>query len=295
MPDDILHRLILPKLNLRAYAAVTTATARDICRVHNTTPNAAAGLGKAISAAVLLSSSLKPGSLQSLSYKIQGSGPLKEVHVQVDAYGNVRGYTAHPRIDEETDLGSISFPRAIGAGLLTVTKDLGYGEPFSGVSHLVKGEIALDTAYYLTVSEQIPSALVLGLTFADDGLPAVSGGIMFQTFPDTPTDSVSIIEKNIETAAVSLGEHLLKGGDILTYLSDIADNAEIDILGSIPIRHRCSCDRQLILSILKTLDMKDLEEMIHKDGGAHVTCTFCNSEHHFSKEELGAVIQSIKG
>ena len=147
MSGDTLYRLIIPSLNIRAYAAVTLDTARDITRVHNTTPNATAGLGKAVSAAVLLSSSLKPGSEQSVGYKIQGSGPISEIQVQVDAHGNVRGYTKHPRVDEESDLGSISFAKAIGAGLLTVTKDLGAGDPYVGVSHLVQGEIAMDTAY----------------------------------------------------------------------------------------------------------------------------------------------------
>jgi molecular chaperone Hsp33 len=293
MPKDLLHRLIIPSLNLRAYAAVTLDTARDICRVHNTTPNATAGIGKSITAAVLLSSSLKPASKQSLSYKIQGSGPLSEINVQVDAIGNVRGYTARPRVDEETDLGKIDFAKAIGAGLLTVTKDLGHGEPYSSVSHLVKGEIAIDTAYYLTTSEQVPSALILALTLDKEGLISSSGGIMFQSFPDTPVSAIELIEKNIADPKLSLGDHFLAGEDILSYVSDLADGAVIDIISTITVQHRCRCDKMLIRTVLKTLKKEDIEEMIEKDGGAKILCTFCNTEHQFSKDELNAVLAEM--
>jgi molecular chaperone Hsp33 len=291
MPGDTLYRLIVPSLNVRAYAAVTLDTARDITRVHNTTPNATAGLAKAISAAVLLSSSLKPGSDQSIGYKLQGSGPIAEIQVQVDAFGNVRGYTKKPRVDEEADLGSISFPKAIGAGLITVTKDLGSGDPYVGVSHLATGEIAMDTAYYLTMSEQIPSALVLALKLDHEGSIACSGGIMFQSFPDTPKDAIEKIEKGISGATVSLGDHLLGGGDILSYVSDITGGAQIDVLGETQLRHRCRCDKQLIRSVLKTLDPKDIEQMLHEDKGAKVVCTFCCSEHVFSKEDLESILE----
>ena len=291
MSVDTLYRLIIPSLNIRAYAALTLDTARDICRVHNTTPNATAGLGKAVSAAALLSSSLKPESEQSISYKIQGSGPLSEIQVQVDAYGNVRGYTKRPRVDEEVDLGMISFSKAIGAGLLTVSKDLGSGEPHVSVSHLVKGEIAIDTAYYLTVSEQIPSAVVLALKLDRDGGIASSGGIMFQSFPDTPKDAIEKIEAGIASASVNpLGDHLAKGGDILSYISDITGGAELDILSTIELRHRCRCDKQLIRSVLASLEKKDIEQMMHEDGGAHVVCTFCSSEHVFTKEDLAQIL-----
>ena len=291
MPGDTLYRLIVPSLNVRAYAAVTLETARDITRVHNTTPNATAGLGKAISAAALLSTSLKPESEQSISYKLQGSGPISEIQVQIDAYGNVRGYTKKPRVDEEVDLGAINFSKAIGAGLITVTKDLGSGEPYVGISHLATGEIAMDTAYYLTMSEQIPSAIVLALKLDHEGMIACSGGIMFQSFPDTPKDAIEKIEKGISEAPVSLGDYLLKGGDILSYVSDITGGAQIDILSRTELRHRCRCDKQLIRSVLKTLDPKDIEQMLHEDKGAKITCTFCNSEHVFSKEDLEGILK----
>ena len=206
MSADHLIRMTLPQLNLRAYAVNTLDTARAICEAHHTTPNATSALGKSISAAALLSASLQMDSDQSLSYKIQGSGPLGEIHVQADAKGNIRGYVKRPRIDEETDLGRIDFSKAIGAGLLTVTKDLGLREPYSGVTHLVRGEIAIDTAYYLTSSEQIPSAVVLALNFNNEGGIVASGGILIQTFPDTPEKSIAFVESKLAAPHRALGE-----------------------------------------------------------------------------------------
>jgi molecular chaperone Hsp33 len=290
--SDILHRLIIPEFNFRAYAVNSLETARAIVTAHHTTPNATTALGRAINAAALLSASLKPDSDQILSYKIQGSGPLKELQVQVDAHGNIRGYVARPRIDEEIDLGVISFSKSIGAGLLTVTKDLGMKEPYTGVTHLVKGEIAMDTAYYLTVSEQVPSALVIGLNINREGSIDASGGILIQTFPDTPEKSVELVESKLAKSPETLAEALTGGKDILAYLSDFLDNTPVTVMGSTPLRHRCRCTKELILSVLKTFEDNDISDMIEKDEGAEIHCTFCNTRYQFSKQELIAVLDA---
>ncbi len=292
MSADHLIRMTLPQLNLRAYAVNTLDTARAICEAHHTTPNATSALGKSISAAALLSASLQMDSDQSLSYKIQGSGPLGEVHVQADAAGNIRGYVKRPRIDEETDLGKIDFSKAIGAGLLTVTKDLGLREPYSGVTHLVRGEIAIDTAYYLTSSEQIPSAVVLALNFNTEGEIIASGGILIQTFPDTPEKSIAFVESKLAAPHRALGEALIAGEKLEEYLSSILENTPVEVTHTSPLRHRCRCSHDLIKSIFRTIDPVDLADMREKDKGAHVECTFCGRSYHFTEAEIAEVLAS---
>jgi molecular chaperone Hsp33 len=287
--SDVLYRLMIPQLHVRAYAVQSLDTVRSIVEAHNTTPNATTALGRAISAGALLSASLKPDSDQTISMKIQGSGPVKEIQVQADAHGHIRGYIARPRVDEETDLGVISMPKALGAGLLTVTKDLGLKETYSGTTHLIKGEIALDVAYYLTSSEQVPSAVVLALMLDKEGRVASAGGILIQTLPDTPEDAIGMIEKKLAKPYSSLGTELLRGTDIREYLSQLLSGEMIETLSATPVVHRCRCSRERIESMLASLDTTDLDAMILEDGGADVHCTFCNTLYTFTKSELEAV------
>jgi molecular chaperone Hsp33 len=291
MRHDILYRLMLPDLGLRAYAADTFVTAQSICSAHDTTPNATSALSKAISVAALMSATLKPDSGQSLSVKIQGSGPLKEIHVQADTLGDIRGYVKRPRVDEDTDIGGISFPKAIGAGLLTVTKDIGMKEPYSGVTHFIKGELAIDTAYYLTSSEQVPSAVILAATLDKNGSLSSSGGILIQTFPGTPDTSIALVESKLSSEHENLGEALVAGKNLIKYLTSLLDGTRVDINGSITLRHSCKCSRERIETIVGSLERADIEEMIEKDGGAEIHCTFCNRKYTFSKSELTEMLR----
>jgi molecular chaperone Hsp33 len=285
MPD-IFYRCEIPGLKLRAYAAVSVDTANSIVKAHDTTPNATYALGLSVNAAILLSSMLKENFDQTVSLKIQGSGPLKELQVQADSNGNIRGYTARPRVDEEAEIGSISTQKSLGAGLLTVTKDIGMDHPYTGTVHLIKGDIATDTAYYLTSSEQIPSAVMIALNLDREGRIAVSGGVLIQTYPDTPESSILFAAGKTAAPERSLSEALAGGQDIREYISDLLGGQKIDTLSETPLRHRCRCSRQSIESMISSLDEEDLHSMIHEDNGAEVHCTFCSAVYRFTADEL---------
>jgi molecular chaperone Hsp33 len=292
MPD-IFYRCEIPGLKLRAYLTVSLDTANSIVKAHDTTPNATYALGLSVNAGILLSSMLKEDLDQTVSLKIQGSGPLKELQVQVDTKGNVRGYTSRPRVDEEAEIGSISTQKSLGAGLLTVTKDIGVNRPYDGTVHLIKGDIATDTAYYLTSSEQIPSAVMLALTLDKEGHISVSGGILIQTYPDTPDTSIALASERTASPALSLSTALASGMDIRDYLSELLSGQKIDTLAQTPIRYRCRCSRKSIESMLTSLSQEDLHAMIHEDKGAEVHCTFCNTAYSFTETELANIAKKI--
>ena len=292
MNNDRLIRLICEPLNLRAYTVTTMVAAREITSLHDTTPNATVALGRTITAAALLSAMLKPASDQSLLIKIEGTGPVRELHAQADARGNIRGYVANPQPDLTDDIGALSFSRSIGAGFLTVRKDIGMKEPYTSVIPLQAGEVAGDVAYYLTVSEQIPSAVIIGLTLSQEGAITSSGGILIQTFPDTPEHAIARVEENIASMSRSLGESLREGVDITEILKGLFNNEAVTLLDSRPIRASCRCDRGTIRAMLASLHRDDLQEMIDKDGGAEVTCTFCARQYHFDRNELARIIKS---
>jgi len=287
---DAISRIYCKDLGLRAYTVTSGSTARQIVKMHNTTPNATMALGRAINAAALLGATLKPMSSQSILLKFSGSGPVKEIHVQSDAKGNIRGYAANPGPDLKEDIGALSFSKTIGAGFLTVIKDMGLKEPYTSSTPLMYGEAAADLAYYLTVSEQIPSAVILGLNLNSEGGIASSGGILIQTFPDTHAESIERVERNINSMTTPLGTLLEKGKDIFSILSEIFDNRGIEVLSTTPLRHACSCNRETLLTILRGIEKNELEDMIEKDDGAEITCTFCLKKYRFKGMELRSLL-----
>ncbi|HOO72889.1 MAG TPA: Hsp33 family molecular chaperone HslO [Spirochaetota bacterium] len=292
--QDRVSRIICERLNLRAYAVNSLRAVREITGIHGTTPNATIPLARTITAGALLAATLKPGSGQSVSLKFSGSGPLKEINVQADAGGNVRAYVARPEVDLEEHFDSINFSRAIGAGFLTVVKDLGLREPYTSHIPLLAGDVARDIAYYLTVSEQVPSALLLGLAWDSDGLLTASGGILIQTFPETPETSIALIEKNINSMHTPLGDMLLQGTDMHDIVSEIFNGEPLNILGTYPLHAACRCSREMLAGALLSLHEDDLNEMITEDSGAEITCTFCKKKHSFTGDDLRAIVEKKK-
>ncbi len=289
--EDKISRIICEEVNLRIYTVTSLNTVREITEIHGTTPNAAYALGRAINAAALLSSTLKPGSHQNITIKFKGSGPIREVHVQADAKGNLRGYIANPHVDLTDNIGEINFSKLIGAGFLTVTKDMGLKEPYNSIIPLQSGEIAGDIAYYLTASEQIPSALILGLKIGKEGIITSSGGILIQSLPNTDERVLKKVENNIMNMNQSLSDALDKNNDIIEIVSKLLNNKILKILDTYDLKHSCRCSRELIASILKGLHNDELEDMIEKDGGAEISCTFCKKRYKFSKGDLKLLIK----
>lgn len=292
---DNATRVICTELNLRAYTATTAAAVKEITSsIHGTNPIATTALGRTITSAALMASTLKPESSQSVSIKFSGSGPIGEIHVQADAAGNIRGYISNPDPDISGETGGTCFSKAIGAGFLTVMKDLGMKDPYSSVTPIHYGDIAQDLAYYFAASEQVPSAIIIGLELDETGGPASSGGILIQTFPETPADSISIVENNIRSMKKPLGTLLRAGADILGVLSDLFGGRTMNILQSNGIRHSCRCDKALIEAILESLPVRELESMASEDRGARISCSFCKKEYVFSEDELRDVLAGKK-
>lgn len=289
MEDNLSLRYICEEYNLRIYAAVTKSLLQEIVTIHSTTPHATIAFGRTMNAAILIAaSSLKPHSHNTLSVNINCSGPLKEIAVQVDGHGNVRGYVGNPAADAEMQSQTLNISKALGAGVITVTRDLGLKEPYTSVSPIIYGDIAKDFAYYLAESEQIPSAIILTVNCDKEGLITRSAGILVQTFPNTPISVIESIENKLQSG-FSLDKKIEEGFSVKESIEELTGK-EIKELGSLKLQYRCRCNKELLASILESVETRELEDMIEKDHGAHVTCIFCRKEYNFSEEELHKII-----
>ncbi|CAH2032668.1 Hsp33 family molecular chaperone HslO [Trichlorobacter ammonificans] len=280
--NDHIARAMTAKGKIRAVACVTTGLTNDICFLQGASPVVSLALGRALSGAALLGSILKQG--QRLALKFEGNGPLKKLIAEADWDGALRATVAVP------DAVADSVATAIGrAGFLTVTKDLRLKEPYSGTVQLYTSEIAEDLAYYLTDSEQIPSAVGLAATLTEDGRIGVAGGFLIQSLPPSDEAAVEAIMAVLEKMPPL--STLLSGGTSPEELLELLlADVEHYPLESNELFFRCGCSREKVERAVMSVGKEELRKMIEQDGGAEVGCEFCKKQYRIDRSELERLI-----
>jgi molecular chaperone Hsp33 len=287
MPDYLV-RAIAAGGNVRAFAAVTTDLVEEARRRHDTWPTATAALGRALTGTAILGATLKDRD-ESLTVRFAGDGPLGGIICDSDEQGQVRGYVNQPHVDLDPNAaGKLDVAGAVGAGYLHVTRQLALEGMYTGTAEIVSGEIAEDLAYYLTQSEQTPSAVALGVRIGKDGAVIAAGGYMIQLLPATSESDREQLEININAlGAVSLAVE--QGMTPEEILASILAGVDYQILERRDLRFACKCSRERALGALALLDADQLEVMLREDQGAEMTCHFCNEVYRFTEEELRSV------
>ncbi len=275
---------------LRVWVVRATNTARTAQRIHNLSPMAAAVMGRAIVGAILLSSLIKHGSDQRLGLKIEGDGPIGSVYVEVDGKGRVRGFVKNPNVPlftkEVNGRTKLDIARAVGNGTLTVIKDLRTGKPYVGVVPLISGEIAEDIAYYLVQSEQIPSAVGIGVKLDEKGEIKVAGGWLVQEMGGTAEEAL----KKVEAAARNLPpvSDLLEEGkrpeDIALML--IPQELNPHLLGLKEIEYYCPCSEETVKNLIVSLPQEEVDAVFKENELMEISCRFCGRVYRFTKEEV---------
>ncbi len=289
--EDYLVRIITRDYRVRALACVTTHLVEEACRRQDAYPTAAAALGRALTGGALLAALLKTG--QRVALKFEGNGPLKKIVVEAESNGLVRGYVAEPHVHLPSRDGKLDVAAALGkTGILTVSKDLRLKEPYQGMVQLYTGEIAEDIAYYLTESEQIPSAVGLGVYVEGDGRVTAAGGFLIQPLP--PVDEAVIDRLMERLEKLPPVTTLLRDGktpeDILALI--FADIPYL-ILEKYALAYRCSCSRERVKEALVALGPAELAALVARKEETAVTCEFCREIYVFTPKELARLLQEI--
>ena len=284
--SDYLVRIITRSGNFRAFACVTTDLVNEACRRHGALPTAAAALGRALTGGALFGALLKTG--QRVALRFEGNGPLKKIIVEAESNGAVSGYVGAPAADLPDRNGRLDVAGALGrAGFLSVTKDLGMKEPYRGMVQLVSSEIAEDLAYYLTTSEQIPSAVGLGVLMGAEGITA-AGGFLVQAIPpqdDAVTDLLMERIGNLPGVSESLAGGMTPEG----LLAQLFDGIPYDTLEKRALAFSCSCSREKVERALISLGTEELRQLLEEQGEAAVTCEFCRESYPFGRDDLEAL------
>ncbi|WP_057915351.1 Hsp33 family molecular chaperone HslO [Peribacillus muralis] len=270
---------------VRAYAVSTTDTVGDAQRRHYTWPTASAALGRAMTAGVMMGSMLKGE--EKLTIKIEGGGPIGSILVDSNAKGEVRGYVTHPQTHFDlNEHGKLDVRRAVGTeGLLTVVKDIGLRDNFSGQVPIVSGELGEDFTYYFATSEQVPSSVGVGVLVNPDNSILAAGGFIIQLLPGTSDETISKIESRLSTIE-PVSKMIQRGLTPEEILTEILGEGDVNILEKMDVEFSCQCSRERIANALISLGQAEIRDIIETEGQAEAQCHFCNETYQFSKEDL---------
>ena len=282
---DYMIRATAAEGQIRAFAVTSKELVEEARQRHNTSPIVTAALGRLMSGAVMMGSMMK-GEKDLLTVRVNGDGPMRGMTVTADAAGNVKGYPFVPDVVLPANaLGKLDVAGAIGAGSLSVIKDMGLKEPYIGQTALQTGEIAEDLTYYFAVSEQVPSAVGLGVLMSRENTVAQAGGFIIQLMPFAEDAVIEKLEQKVAeiTSVTSL---LAQSYDPEMILQKILGDQQLEITDKMPVRFYCGCSRERVEKALASISKAELDDMIKDGKPIEVNCDFCNTHYTFDVDEL---------
>ncbi|MGR6061323.1 Hsp33 family molecular chaperone HslO [Bacillus velezensis] len=281
---DYLIKAIAYDGKVRAYAARTTDMVNEAQRRHDTWPTASAAIGRTMTASLMLGAMLKGE--DKLTVKIEGGGPIGAIVADANAKGEVRAYVSNPHVHFDlNEQGKLDVRQAVGTdGTLSVVKDLGLRDYFTGQVEIVSGELGDDFTYYLVSSEQVPSSVGVGVLVNPDNTILAAGGFIIQLLPGTDEETISTIEKQLSQIE-PISKLIQKGLTPEEILEEVLGQKP-DVLETMPVKFHCSCSKDRFETAILGLGKKEIQDMIEEDGKAEAVCHFCNEKYLFTKEEL---------
>lgn len=285
---DHLIRATAP--GIRGFAAITTNLVEEARQRHNCFPVATAALGRTMTGALLMAANLKTA--ESLTIRISGDGPLGEIIADAYPDGSVRGYVRNPFVDLPLNNGKWAVGQAVGKGHIYVTRFVGLKQPFTGSAELVSGEIAEDITQYLTVSEQTPSSVALGVLIAPDTTVAAAGGFFIQALPGAEEATLTKLEDNLNKLP-PVSQMIHNGQDAKSILETVFSGLPITVYESLDLCFNCQCSRERVVNMLISLGATEIKEMV-TEGQAEVCCHFCSEKYKFDASELAEILKCIE-
>ena len=283
--SDYLIKGICYNGQIRVYTVDATETIAEAQRRHNTWSASSAALGRTMIGALLLGATLKGD--DKLTAKVEGDGPAGHIIADSNGKGEVKGYIANPKVSLPlNEKNKLDVRGAVGTeGTLTITKDLGMKEPFSGQVPLISGELGEDFTYYMANSEQTPSAIGLSVLVNPDETIRTAGGFMIQVMPGATEETLEELDKNINNIPM-ISKLMDEGEKPEQILERLVGGGNPKILEKLPVSFVCECSKDRFSQAIAALGNKEIDDMIEEDSGAEAVCHFCGNGYHYSVEDL---------
>lgn len=290
--NDYIVRTLSKSGGIRILACCLPNLTQQVCALQQTAPTVSIAMGRGLAGGALMGALLKPE--QRVALKFEGNGPLQKLIIEADSNGAVRGSAGNPAADAEPLNGRWNVAGILGrAGFLTVSKDLGLGrEPYRGMVQLRTSEIGDDLAYYLTDSEQVPSAVGLGAVLNEQGHIGQAGGFLVQALPMALDSEIDAVMANIATLPPIC--ELLETGGAEKLLEHLWGGLGYVVLEKHDLFFSCGCFREKVERALMSLGDAALNEMLSKDGKAEAKCEFCGQLYEFDRSDLEKLRASVQ-
>ena len=287
MTDKLVKGLIRNK-KVRVYLCKTT----DLCELarvkHDLWPTSLAALGRVLSVTAILGGMLKNDD-EKVTVHINGNGPIGTIMTDGYKDGHVRGFVGDPHlmlVDNHTNKLAVGV--IVGKdGYLRVIKDTGLKDDFAGTVKLISGEIGEDFAYYFTVSEQIPTAVSVGVLVDEKNSVIAAGALVIQMMLDANEDDIVYSEELIKDIG-PISQQILNQQDVSKLAIKLFK--DIEILEETELSFRCDCSLEKMYSALITLSSKDIQDMIDQDHGCEIVCQYCGKKYYFNEDKLKEII-----
>ncbi|MEE3742080.1 Hsp33 family molecular chaperone HslO [Streptococcus dysgalactiae] len=272
----------------RAYVLDSTETVKLAQEKHNTLSSSTVALGRTLIANQILAANQKGDS--KITVKVIGDSSFGHVISVADTKGHVKGYIQNTGVDiKKTATGEVLVGPFMGKGHFVTIIDYGTGNPYTSTTPLITGEIGEDFAYYLTESEQTPSAIGLNVLLDENDKVKVAGGFMLQVLPGASEEEIACYEKRLQEMP-AISQLLASENHVDALLDAIYGDEPYKRLSEEPLNFQCDCSRERFEAALMTLPKADLQAMIDEDKGAEIVCQFCGTKYQFNENDLEALI-----
>ena len=291
MKDYLVRGMTMDGL-VKVVAIRSTQMVREGARIQNTTPNATAAFGRALTAASMMGNMQKVEN-GSMTLQIKGDGPIGGIVCVSDPEGNVRGYVYNANVPlVEKHPGKLDVGATVGAGTLTVIRDLQMKEPYVGSIELVSGEIGDDVTAYFAQSEQTPTACALGVLVDRDLSVKVAGGYLIQLLPGATEETITAVEEGIRRsgAVTAMLEQGMTPEDIL---GQVCGDLGVVFMETTEVGYKCYCDRERVTAALISLGRKELTEIAEEGKTFPVECQFCDHIYEFTPEDIREILKKV--
>lgn len=282
---------------VRVVAAVATKTVEEVVSRHGLSPTATAALGRTLIGAALLGATQKD--FDRLTIKLESDGPIRGIVAEARPNGALRGYVKNALADLPANgNGKFDVGGAVGAGTFFVIRESGFelglhNAPYVGSVPIQTGEIGDDLAFYLAKSEQIPSAVLLGVLLKNtEPFVAAAGGVLVQMLPGANEHIITMIEDTIAHAP-HLTSVIGDGAGPEELAALVLGEIEFKNLGEREIGFECTCSQERAITMVEALGRDDVHSMFDDDKGAAMTCGFCGADYKVSEAELAAILERI--
>ena len=289
---DYLIRGLAFNDEIRFFVTKTTDLVEEIRQRHDAYPTAIAAVGRTATVTTMMGAMLKSG--DKIDVAVRGDGPVGTIYASSNELGETTAYAKNMQVHIPSNAqGKLDVKGVVGGGNITVVRDLGLNEKYTTTSPIVSGEIAEDFTYYFAASEQVPSAVSLGVLVETDNSVIAAGGFILQVLPNATNETITKIEKAISN--IKPISTLIHEGKTPEEIANIIFGGEENyrILHKNDVMFKCTCSKERYGDALVTLGKEELEDIV-KQETTELVCAFCKEKYHFSQKEITELLENLK-